>query len=381
MIDGKGHLLTNNHVVDNGFGGTLDGFVVCVSNSVNERPDCHYTASLVSRDIERDIALLRLDGTDIFGNSVDKDSFATLPLAYDYVPVSQEQVVAIGYPWVGADTITQTVGVVAGTQEYNDVTYVKTDALIAGGNSGGPLIKDGEVIGVNTFGLGYEGSIGFALLISEAQEFIETNIEYDAIPGFDLEVFHNYLATLEQINNGEMLEDDFFSLDLGDGYRVTEYEPESLVVSYQALPDQTNIQAFMMQRFRTPTLDTPEKFKYYLEQYGLYSSSREKMKEVTVGGIQMYDIFEQTDPSEGLSYGYKIYVAQLNNNEILFMTIQTPTYNESLYQKAKEKLDSFLTTIEFSPSTAPSLQLDEVELQEPAVSFDASSESGKPLNW
>ena len=30
MIDGKGHLLTNNHVVDNGFGGTLDGFVVCV---------------------------------------------------------------------------------------------------------------------------------------------------------------------------------------------------------------------------------------------------------------------------------------------------------------------------------------------------------------
>jgi len=95
MIDGNGHLLTNNHVVDNGFGGTLDGFVICVSNSVSTRPDCHYTASLVARDVEKDIALLRLDNTDIFGNTVDTDSFATLSLDYEYVPVSQEAVVAI----------------------------------------------------------------------------------------------------------------------------------------------------------------------------------------------------------------------------------------------------------------------------------------------
>jgi len=43
---------------------------------------------------------------------------------------------------------------VAGTQPYNDVSYIKTDALIAGGNSGGPLVMNDKVIGVNTFGIG-----------------------------------------------------------------------------------------------------------------------------------------------------------------------------------------------------------------------------------
>jgi S1-C subfamily serine protease len=61
-----------------------------------------------------------------------------VPLQLDtaYIPKAQDKTLAIGYPSVGADTITQTVGVVAGTQQYNDATYIKTDAAISPGNSG-----------------------------------------------------------------------------------------------------------------------------------------------------------------------------------------------------------------------------------------------------
>lgn len=135
----------------------------------------------------------------------------------------------------------------------------------------------------------------------------------------------------------------------------------------------------MMQRFRTPTLDTPEKLKYYLEQFGLYYAGGEKMKEVTIGGIPMYDIFDKSDPSEGLSYGYKKYIAQLNDHEILFMSIQTPTYDESLFQKAKEKLDDFLQTIQFTP-TQVFTPVETIEFNDPAISLTASEENDTPLN-
>ncbi len=218
IIDNQGHLLTNNHVVDNWFGGTLDGFAVCMTVTQGSRPVCTYTASLVARDVERDIALLRLDTTDIFEKPTNLAQFPALPLAYSYVPTSQDPVVAIGYPWIGADTITETVGVVAGTQQFNDVTYIKTDALIAGGNSGGPLTKDGQVIWVNTFGIWWysDGSLGYALSIKDAEQFIQTHLGKETSSGFDVDLFHTYLRTIHTTNEQARLQDDVFSLDLAE---------------------------------------------------------------------------------------------------------------------------------------------------------------------
>jgi S1-C subfamily serine protease len=77
--------------------------------------------------------------------------FSVLPIDYTYIPTAGHPVIARGYPWVGANTITETQGIVSGTYSYNDNNYIKTDTLIAGGNSGGPLIREGKMVGVNTF--------------------------------------------------------------------------------------------------------------------------------------------------------------------------------------------------------------------------------------
>lgn len=123
-----------------------DDFAICMTDDPMLPPRCHYTASVINRDADADIAVLQLDSFDIFGKKVDFDALSTLTMDMEYIPHSGDMAVARGYPWVGANTITETQGIVSGTALYNGNTYIKTDTLIAGGNSGGPLIHDGKIV-------------------------------------------------------------------------------------------------------------------------------------------------------------------------------------------------------------------------------------------
>jgi putative serine protease PepD len=140
VIDDKGHLLTNNHVVSGtGASGEID--VVLSNGDVVE-------ARIVGRDASYDLAVLRIDRTDrtplVLGRS-------------DQVVVG-DQVIAVGAP-LGLDQ-TVTSGIVSALNrpvtpgEGNEASYInaiQTDAAINPGNSGGPLLDmDGKVIGINS---------------------------------------------------------------------------------------------------------------------------------------------------------------------------------------------------------------------------------------
>jgi len=98
--------------------------------------------------------MLKIDPVDIYGNPVDYTKFSTINIDFSYEPKNQDETIAIGYPWIGADTISETKGIVSGVSEYNGYKYIKTDTLIAGGNSGGAFVRDGKLIGIPTFGIG-----------------------------------------------------------------------------------------------------------------------------------------------------------------------------------------------------------------------------------
>jgi len=68
---------------------------VCITTTDTQRPKCHYTASLIARDIRRDISLLRIDPVDIFGNVVDFAAMTSIDLDYSYVPKAGDTVTAV----------------------------------------------------------------------------------------------------------------------------------------------------------------------------------------------------------------------------------------------------------------------------------------------
>jgi|FLOH01.1.fsa_nt_gi serine protease Do len=163
IIDREGHILTNNHVVE-------DADIITVTLQ-NEK---EYEARVIGSDSKTDIALIK-----IVQKNGENTSFPFLALGDSEQLEVGEWVVAIGNPFGLSHTVT--TGVVSakgrniGAGPYDE--FIQTDASINPGNSGGPLLNmTGEVIGINTAiysGSGGNVGIGFALPINMAKNILD----------------------------------------------------------------------------------------------------------------------------------------------------------------------------------------------------------------
>lgn len=179
LIDNKGTILTNSHVIQSMFDPSSpnDAFQVCltVSNDV-ENPVCEFTASLIAHDPDKDIAILKMDKTNVMGQSVKFDF--SLPYDNDAKPEVGDTVTVLGYPDTGGRTITFTQGVVSGFTTENGLKYIKTDADISFGNSGGTAVDSkGNLLGIPTFIIGsYSAEVlGYLIPVSRIVSWIDEN--------------------------------------------------------------------------------------------------------------------------------------------------------------------------------------------------------------
>ena len=158
-----GMILTNRHVVN----GRTPHVIL---------PDGRdLPARVVQRDDEIDLALLQVEARSLP---------ALRPAASDGLHIGQ-LVFAIGHPWGQRDFVT--VGVLSAlAQAQTDgprkqVPILRTDAALAPGNSGGPLVNAaGEVIGINTLIVG--GNQGVAIPAYLADEFVQRSLADVRLP-------------------------------------------------------------------------------------------------------------------------------------------------------------------------------------------------------
>ncbi len=155
IIDKRGYILTNNHVVDQ-----ATKIQVQLSGDTTK-----YLAKVVGVDDATDLAVIKIDAPKEL-------PFAKLGNS-DGVQVG-DWVLAIGSPFGLNATVT--AGIISAKDRGNIgrqfQRFIQTDAAINPGNSGGPLVDmAGQVIGINTAiitgGRGYEG-VGFAMPSSMA---------------------------------------------------------------------------------------------------------------------------------------------------------------------------------------------------------------------
>ena len=163
IIDAKGIVITNNHVIKG-----AEDIIVRVNG------DKEFKAEVIGSDPLSDIAVLKIDTNEKFKTVKFGDS--------DKARIG-DWVLAIGNPFGLGGTVTS--GIISarnrsiGLSRYED--FIQTDASINQGNSGGPLFNmDGDVIGINTAILGQSGSIGigFAIPANSAKRVIDQLIEF-----------------------------------------------------------------------------------------------------------------------------------------------------------------------------------------------------------
>ncbi|HSX22083.1 MAG TPA: trypsin-like peptidase domain-containing protein, partial [Gaiellaceae bacterium] len=166
VVDTKGDIVTNAHVVDGG-----SSFSVLFQSGKTVK------ATLVGADDSSDIAVIKVDvaASDLHPLTFG-DSSAVLP---------GQEVVAIGSPFGLPETMTAGIvsainRTITAPNRFSIAGAIQTDAPINHGNSGGPLLTtSGDVIGVNAqidSDSGGNDGVGFALAGNTVKKAVDTII-------------------------------------------------------------------------------------------------------------------------------------------------------------------------------------------------------------
>ncbi len=162
IIDNKGHILTNHHVI-------RDSEKLEVTLSDGSK----WPARFMGSDPENDLAVIKIEAPE--------KKLTVIPMGDSSQLDVGQKVLAIGNPFGLGQTLT--TGIISSLSRsirseagilINDV--IQTDAAINPGNSGGPLLdSDGKIIGVNSAIISPTGAsvgIGFAVPINIAKRIL-----------------------------------------------------------------------------------------------------------------------------------------------------------------------------------------------------------------
>ncbi len=204
IISSDGYIITNNHVIKD-----ASEIEITLNNKKT------YIAELIGTDETNDIALIKVDATDlpyvVFGDS-------------DEIKVG-EWVLAVGNPYNLTATVTAGIVSAKGRDLLGNGqidSYIQTDAVVNSGNSGGALVNvRGELVGINTMITSTTGSyIGYSFAVPSniAKKVIEDIMEFGNVQ-------RAFIGINYQELNGKNHND--FNVENTEGVIITNVLPKS----------------------------------------------------------------------------------------------------------------------------------------------------------
>ena len=339
IIDQKGIVITNNHVIDG-----AEDIVVQVNG------DKDFKAKVIGADPLSDIAVLQIETTEKF-----------IPVKFGDSDKARigDQVIAIGNPFGLGGTVTS--GIISARNRnlggtlarYED--YIQTDASINTGNSGGPLFDlNGDVIGINTAILGRSGNvgIGFAIPSNSAEIVIDQLIKFGETKrgwlGVRIQDVTKEIADIEKLDKprgalvasvAQNSPSEKAGIKAGDiilefnGEKIKEMKELPIIVARTEVGKKVKVKIWRNKReiIKTVTLgrlETSEEFKV--------TEKKEPKKELEIESLKIFvreltkeDIKNRKLPNQTTG----LVITQIQNNSPLINTIEV----DSIILEAQKK--------------------------------------------
>lgn len=355
IISEDGLVLTNSHVVFNDtLNKPLDGFSICVNESSQKPPACRFTATLQQMDQKVDLALLKIDPSVAWG---------TVPTAFPFLtylneadPKEAEAVTIKGFSASGGVTLNTTQGQISGFEQFNGYQYLKTDADIDAGNSGGTMLDaNGNFIGVPTYVVSYYETAGRALHINEVKKWLAQ----ENTQSFPLKLSANakILADLKRLNESQTSQKLTYktppglALSLPEGWIFQNITDDGFLIIQQN-DDQGYIQGRIQKELYKFDLTPAERLAKFREVIG--SETYPEEETMTINGKSASHFWEEN------SYGSQHFISLPYGYHSLMLDYFIPKGEE---EKIQKDIDAFLASLTFSTpdadNSAPQMHLDD----------------------
>ena len=339
IIDEKGIIVTNNHVIEG-----AEDIVVQVNGEKK------FNAKVIGADPLSDIAVLQIE---------TKEKFTPVKFGNSDKARIGDWVIAIGNPFGLGGTVTS--GIISarnrsiGLSRYED--YIQTDASINSGNSGGPLFDmNGDVIGINTAILGRSGSIGigFSIPSNSAKLVIDQLIEFGETKrgwlGVRIQDVTQEIADVEKLDEprgalvasvaknspsekGGVKAGDII-LEF-DGQKIQEMKQLPMIVAKTKVGKKVIVKIWRNKKEITKTitlgrLETSEDFKIAEKSTAPKESGVEKLK-ITVRELTKEDIKSRNLPNQVSG----LVITKINNDSPLLNSVEV---NSIILEAQKKKI-------------------------------------------
>lgn len=178
IVHPSGIILTNCHVANPRAMGMssppADRLGIAITERSDDAPALSYFAQVVAQDPDLDLAVIRIVA-DARGRRVGQLNLPAVELGDSDALDLGDPIAIFGYPGIGGETVTFTSGNVSGFSHERGVqasrAWIKTDATIAGGNSGGTAVnREGQLVGIPT-----QAAAGSGVTPVDARPVLDTN--------------------------------------------------------------------------------------------------------------------------------------------------------------------------------------------------------------